>query len=115
MHRFGSSGDGFWDAPPPSPEETDRLFREWARTGDPGLRERLILCHRALVCAVAARLGQTRASQDDLVQAGIIGLIYAVDRYQPTLKVRFTTYALPLILSEIKRCLEAEPATERSA
>jgi RNA polymerase sigma-B factor len=81
----------------------EALSFEYARTRDPQMRERLILHHQRLVHYVASRFLGSGETLDDLVQVGTIGLINALDRYDPAQKVKFSTYAMPTIVGEIKR------------
>jgi RNA polymerase sigma-B factor len=83
--------------------ELERMSRDYARTRDPGLRETLILHHQRLVKSIAARFLGAGEALEDLVQVGNIGLINALDRYNPDQGTRFSTYATPTILGEIKR------------
>jgi len=84
-------------------DERERLAQAYARTGDPRLREALILSHQGLVKFIAARFSGNGELLDDLIQVGNIGLINAVDRYRSDQRTRFATYATPTILGEIKR------------
>lgn len=83
--------------------DADRLSVEYATTRDPRIREALILYHQRLVRSIAARFIGSDESFDDLVQVGSIGLINALDRYDPKQGTRFSTYATPTILGEIRR------------
>jgi RNA polymerase sigma-B factor len=83
--------------------DMETLSLQYARTRDPQLRERLILHHQRLVHYVAIRFQGSGESLEDLVQVGNIGLINALDRYDPTQNVKFSTYAMPTIVGEIKR------------
>ena len=76
---------------------------EYARTGDPVLREVLIMHHQKLVHYVAARFLGSGETLEDLVQVGNIGLINAIDRYDPSRDIKFSTFAMPTIIGEIKR------------
>lgn len=90
---------------PPIPsgdEECARLFREYHRTRDPRIRERLILLHERLVRALAARYAHRGEPMEDLIQVGMIGLIQAIDRFDPARGVRFVTYAASTIVGVIK-------------
>ena len=95
----------------PSPRKTkqpeysrvERLFRDFKRTGEPGLRERLIQMHLNLVRFLARKFANRGEPVDDLIQVGNIGLINAVDRFDPERGIRFATYATPTIVGEIKR------------
>jgi RNA polymerase sigma-B factor len=77
-------------------------LRYW-QTRDPRLREVLVLFHQRLVHYVAARFIGGNEALEDLIQVGNIGLINALDRYDPSRDVRFSTYAMPTIVGEIKR------------
>ena len=79
------------------------LSFQYAQTRDPRLRETLILFHQRLVHYVASRFVGGGETLEDLVQVGNIGLINALDRYDPSREVRFSTYAMPTIVGEIKR------------
>lgn len=86
-----------------SPAEMERLSSEYALTRDPHLREVLILYHQRLVRSIAARYLRGEETLEDLIQVGNIGLINALDRYDPSQGTRFSTYATPTILGEIRR------------
>jgi len=81
----------------------ERLFRDFKRTGEPRLRERLIQMHLNLVRFLARKFANRGEPVDDLIQVGNIGLINAVDRFDPERGIRFATYATPTIVGEIKR------------
>lgn len=86
----------------PDPNLQLLSFR-YAKTRDPQMRETLILHHQKLVYYVASRFLGSGETLEDLVQVGNIGLINALDRYDPSKDVKFSTYALPTIVGEIKR------------
>ncbi len=81
----------------------EELFRRLRLSGDPRLRERLIKMHLNLVRFLARKFANRGEPVDDLVQVGTIGLINAVDRFDPERGIRFATYATPTIAGEIKR------------
>ncbi|HIE50444.1 MAG TPA: SigB/SigF/SigG family RNA polymerase sigma factor [Armatimonadetes bacterium] len=89
--------------------DTTELFRELRRLqrgGSPRyeeLRTRLIEMHLSLVQSIARRFANRGEPLEDLVQQGIVALINAVDRYDPNKGTKFSTYAMPTILGEIKR------------
>ena len=91
------------DIPPLSSDELARLSTQYARLRDPQLRGELIMHHQRLVRSIASRFLGAGESLDDLIQVGNIGLINALDRYDPDQGTRFSTYATPTILGEIKR------------
>lgn len=80
------------------------LLREYARTRDIRIRDRLVQLHERMVKYLASRFGAgASTSLDDLVQVGFVGLIAAIDRFDPEKGVSFVTFAVPTILGEIKR------------
>ncbi len=79
------------------------LFLEYARSRDPAIRERLLLAHSALAAYLARRFAYRGEPLEDLVQVAQIGLLQAIDRYDPTREVEFSTYAAATIVGEIKR------------
>lgn len=86
-----------------TPKETEDLFREYARSHDASARDRLILGHQNLVHYLAGKFANRGIPLEDLVQVGMIGLINAVDRFDPDRGLQFSTYATPTILGEIRR------------
>ncbi|MBQ2833361.1 MAG: sigma-70 family RNA polymerase sigma factor [Clostridia bacterium] len=74
-----------------------------AQCGDSGALEELLARHQPLIKALAFRVSYTRAAQQDLVQAGCLGLIQAVQRYDADRLVHLRTYAVPWILGEMKK------------
>ena len=91
------------DNAPLPPHELERLSSEYAITRNSQLRDTLIIQHQRLVRSIAARFLGAGEALDDLIQVGNIGLINALDRYNPAQGTRFSTYATPTILGEIKR------------
>jgi len=87
----------------PGLQDWERLCRRYARTRDAHVRETLILHHQPLVRSIAARFLGAGEELDDLVQVGNIGLIRALECYEPQRGARFSTYATATIRGEIKR------------
>ena len=85
-------------------EEKETLLKK-AREGDAAARERYIQGNLRLVLSVIKRFSNSSENADDLFQIGCIGLIKAIDNFDTTLNVRFSTYAVPMIIGEIKRFL----------
>lgn len=83
--------------------DAERLFERYRRSGDLALREQLVLMHENLVRYLAAKFANRGEPLDDLIQVGMIGLINAIDRFDPERGTRFSTYATPTIVGEIKR------------
>ena len=84
--------------------ETDALLRRSA-DGDREAREQLISGNLRLVLSVIQRFSGRGESMDDLFQVGCIGLIKSIDNFNVQLNVRFSTYAVPMIIGEIRRYL----------
>ncbi|MFH1519503.1 MAG: SigB/SigF/SigG family RNA polymerase sigma factor [Candidatus Omnitrophota bacterium] len=82
---------------------TEELFIKLHQTKDSDIRQELILRHRGLVRQLAMRFNNKGKSLETLISAGNIGLINAVDRYDLSREVKFTTYATHCIIGEIKR------------
>lgn len=82
---------------------TEDLFVEYQRHHDAKLRARLIEVHLNLVRFLARKFANRGEPLDDLIQVGTIGLIHAIDRFDPHRGIRFATYATPTIVGEIKR------------
>lgn len=85
--------------------EMRRLLRAYSETGDLGARERLIELKLPLVRALARRYANCGERLEDLVQVGCIGLIEAIDRFDPERGSEFESFAAPTIAGEIKRHL----------
>lgn len=81
----------------------DVLLARYARTRDPILRDRLVLSHDRLVRYLAGKFATRGEPMDDLIQVATIGLINAIDRYEPDRGLKFTTYATPTIVGELRR------------
>lgn len=86
-----------------SAAEADAMFHEFFVTRDPALRERLVSAHVGLATSLASRLVSRYEASDDLHQAALLGLLHAVDRFDPTRGVQFTTFAWATISGELKR------------
>jgi len=85
-----------------SEEEKRRLLR-LAQSGDSEARDRLIMGNLRLVLSVSGRFNPKRDSADDLFQVGCIGLIKAIDNFNLDMDVKFSTYAVPMIIGELRR------------
>ena len=85
-------------------EEKTALLRK-VRDGDRAAREELIEGNLRLVLSVIQKFMNRGAQPDDLFQVGVVGLIKAIDNFDLTLDVRFSTYAVPMISGELRRYL----------
>ncbi len=79
------------------------LLREYATNRNPELKELLASLHLNLVRFLAGKFAGRGESLEDLIQVGSLGLVKALDRYDPDRGNEFTTYATPTIVGEIKR------------
>lgn len=86
-----------------SEDTITELFERFSRTRDASIRNRLVEAHMNLVRFLAGKFANRGEPLEDLVQVGAIGLINAIDRFDPTRGTKFSTYATPTILGEIKR------------
>ena len=84
-------------------EKRELLAR--VRTGDAAARERMVEGNLRLVLSVVQRFAQRGENLDDLFQVGCIGLIKAIDNFDPAQPVRYSTYGVPMIIGEIRRFL----------
>lgn len=87
-----------------SAEENDRLMKA-LKQGDRAAREKFIVGNMRLVLSLVKRFWAKNANADDVFQAGCVGLIKAIDHFDLKFNVKFSTYAVPMILGEIKRYL----------
>lgn len=78
-------------------------FVEYRATGDRDLRNRLIEQHRGLAEQLARRFRGRGQSPDDLEQVAVLGLLKAVERFEPERGLAFTTFATPTVVGELKR------------
>jgi len=85
-------------------EEKEELF-EKIMQGDEEARQKYIEGNLRLVLSVMKRFHSSGENADDLFQIGCIGLMKSVDNFDPTIGVKFSTYAVPMIIGEIRRYL----------
>ena len=93
------------DLPRISEKESAELLRRIS-AGDTNARDEFIVANFRLVLSIIKRFRLKTACSDDVFQAGTIGLIKAIDRFDVSFGVRFSTYAVPMIIGEIKRFLK---------
>lgn len=86
-------------------EDEKRTLLARAHAGDKLARERMVEGNLRLVLSVVQRFAQRGENMDDLFQVGCIGLIKAIDNFDPDQPVRFSTYGVPMIIGEIRRFL----------
>lgn len=85
-------------------KENEELIAK-LKAGDEAAREKFIVGNMRLVLSLVKRFWAKNANADDVFQAGCVGLIKAIDNFDPSFQVKFSTYAVPMILGEIKRYL----------
>ena len=90
----------------------DLLLR--AKAGEDKAKEELILTNSPLIKSVLRRYIGRGVEYDDLYQLGCLGFVKAINKYDPKYNVKFTTYAMPLIMGEIKRFLRDDGAIKVS-
>ena len=91
-------------------EAEKRQLLTRARAGDAAARQAMIEGNLRLVLSVVQRFAQRGENLDDLFQVGCIGLIKAIDNFDPAQPVRFSTYGVPMIIGEIRRYLRDNSA-----
>jgi RNA polymerase sporulation-specific sigma factor len=89
--------------------EMDALLRRAAQ-GDKDARQKLIEGNLRLVLSVIQRFDKRGENPDDLFQVGCIGLMKAINNFDPTKQVRFSTYGVPMIAGEVRRYLRDNSA-----
>ena len=87
----------------PDRDHVRALFREYQKSHSQELRQELIEAHLGLVEYLSRRFAGRGEPLEDLIQVATIGLIKAVDRFDPEREVEFSTYATPTIVGELKR------------
>ena len=101
-------------------DDSTQIWVDYKRTADPRLRDRLILTYAPLVKYVAGRLGTglpAHVEEGDLVSYGLLGLMNAIERYDPGRDIKFETYAITRIKGSIideLRSLDWVPRSVRS-
>lgn len=75
------------------------------KTGDSNAREEFIMYNLRLVLSIVQRFSANKNNSDDIFQVGIIGLIKSIDNFNTDIGVKFSTYAVPMIIGEIRKYL----------
>ncbi|SJZ62175.1 SigF/SigG family RNA polymerase sporulation sigma factor [Selenihalanaerobacter shriftii] len=104
MKRIGSMDLNIPDKDLLSDEETKELLVK-AQAGDQDAKEKLVTHNLKLILKVAHRFSNSNYNYEELFQIGSIGLLKAIERFDLDRDVKFSTYAVPLIIGEIKRFL----------
>lgn len=85
-------------------EESVALMKK-IKQGDNAAREKFIEANLRLVLSVVQRFGKRKENPDDMFQVGCIGLIKAINNFDPSFNLKFSTYAVPMVIGEIRRFL----------
>ena len=88
--------------PKMSAKESEEMLRR-IKNGETELREKFLESNMRLVLSMVQRFKTDRDNADDLFQVGMLGLIKALDNFDVSLNVKFSTYAVPMIIGEIRR------------
>ena len=95
-------------------DEQKRQLLEKVKCGDMSARDELISGNLRLVLSIIKKFGGKKENADDLFQVGCLGLIKAIDNFKTELEVKFSTYAVPMIIGEIRRYLRDNTAVRIS-
>lgn len=87
------------------PKEMRLLFEKYQKEGDEKAKEELVLGNMKLVLSLIQKYHQRTDNMDDLFQVGMIGLMKSIEHFDLNQNVQFSTYAVPMIVGEIKRYL----------
>src|SRR5437763_3184251 len=84
-------------------DELRRKFEAYSESRDPALRDQLVTAHLGLAEYLARRFANRGEPLDDLIQVASLGLVKAVERFEPERGLEFSTFATPTIVGELKR------------
>ena len=84
-------------------EEEKKTLFDRIQKGDTDAREKFIKGNLRLVLSIIQRFSNTGENIDDLFQIGCIGLMKSIDHFDVTMNVKFSTYAVPMIIGEVRR------------
>ena len=104
MSKVTISGIDTSALPKLSARECDELLQQ-IKQGDMAARDTFLLANMRLVLSMVGRFQRTTENADDLFQVGMVGLLKALDNFDAGQGVKFSTYAVPMILGEIRRYL----------
>ncbi len=84
--------------------EVSELMKK-LKQGDKDARQTFLYCNMRLVLSIVKRFNMSKSNIDDIFQVGFVGLIKAMDNFDENFNVKFSTYAVPMIIGEIRRFL----------
>ena len=86
-------------------DETMKLLEEYKKTNNNDILDKIIMGNMKLILSVIKNFSSRCDNQDDLFQIGCIGLIKAINNFDVQYNLKFSTYAVPMIIGEIRRYL----------
>ena len=104
MHKVTVCGLNTQNLPKLSAQESDELLDK-IKKGDKMAKDKFVNANIRLVLSVVQRF-YNRGNSDDLFQVGMVGLMKSIDGFDPSFNVRFSTYAVPMIMGEIRRWIK---------
>lgn len=104
INRVFISGVNTSNLPKLKNEEMQELIKK-LKAGDEFAREQFVVANLRLVLSVIQRFSSHGDKSDDMFQVGCVGLLKAIDNFDESLNVKFSTYAVPMIVGEIRRYL----------
>lgn len=104
INRVLISGVNTSNLPKLKNEEMQELIKK-LKAGDEFAREQFVVANLRLVLSVIQRFSSHGDKSDDMFQVGCVGLLKAIDNFDESLNVKFSTYAVPMIVGEIRRYL----------
>ncbi len=113
QRRRAGAASGAADRPRGAAPPAGVALRSYLETRDPAARDELVELYLPLVIAIARRYEHCGEPLEDLVQVGAIGLIHAIDRFDPSRGVQLSSFAIPTIEGEIRRELRDRGGTIR--
>ncbi|MCL2631380.1 MAG: sigma-70 family RNA polymerase sigma factor [Firmicutes bacterium] len=102
MNKVSITGICTSTLPKLTAKESEEMIK-LMKNGRPELRETFLMANARLVLSMVQRFSNAKESADDMFQVGMLGLMKAVDNFDTSLNVRFSTYAVPMVLGEIRR------------
>lgn len=84
-------------------KETKELLLDYKNNNNLYAKEKLIMSNLRLVLSIMQRFPEGKVQADDLFQAGCVGLIKAIDNFNCKMDVKFSTYAVPMIMGEMRK------------
>src|SRR5204862_3470446 len=91
------------DVPDEDTDELEAKFRRFRETADRSLRNELIEAHRWIAFNAARRFAEKGEPVDDLEQVALLGVLKAVERFDPDVGVAFVSFAMPTVVGELRR------------